>query len=235
MSHWGFLEPYIRAWRKSLNGDISTTKSRFHAYLDMLFIDHGLFRYFYANRFKVAGQVERQNHPPPLVIARAARRGVRTVINLRGDTGFGSDLLSREACRRHGLTLVDFKVYSRRAPSRELILEAKQLFDSVQYPILMHCKSGADRAGLMSALYLILHEGQPVAEAKKQLRWFYGHIRLTKTGIMDYFFETYEQANRQQAVSFLDWVRNDYDAQALQSTFKVNRWGILLDRIMNRE
>ncbi len=235
MSHWGFLEPYIRAWRKSLNGDISTTKSRIHAYLDMLFIDHGLFRYFYANRFRVSAQVVRQNHPPPLMIARAARRGVRTVINLRGDTGFGSDLLSREACRRHGLTLVDFKVYSRKAPDRELILGAKKLFEQAEYPILLHCKSGADRAGLMAALYLILHEGRSVAEAKKQLHWLYGHIRLTKTGIMDYFFETYEAANAKQPITFLDWVQNEYDAEALGKSFKVNRWGILLDRIMNRE
>ena len=33
----------------------------------------------------------------------------------------------------------------------------------------MHCKSGADRAGLASALWLLHVERRPVAEAMKQL------------------------------------------------------------------
>jgi protein tyrosine/serine phosphatase len=35
--------------------------------------------------------------------------------------------------------------------------------------MLIHRKSGADRAGLMSALYLDLKEGVPMAQAKRQL------------------------------------------------------------------
>ena len=36
--------------------------------------------------------------------------------------------------------------------------------------MLMHCKSGADRAGLMSVLYRHLHEGVPIEEAKRSCR-----------------------------------------------------------------
>ncbi len=235
MSNWGVLAPYIRAWRDSWNSDLRSFKSRFNARLDMLVIDHGLFRYLYPNRFRVSPQVERRNHPTPLGVAMAARRGIKTIINLRGDNGYGSTLLSRQACERHGITMVDFKVYSRKAPSRELIREAKELFARVQYPVMLHCKSGADRAGLVSALYLILHEGKPVAEAKRQLNWYYGHIRQTKTGVMDYFFAAYEQANARQALDFMSWVEQQYDPVALEKAFKTTRWANALDRLMNRE
>jgi len=43
------------------------------------------------------------------------------------------------------------------------------LFGTLEYPILMHCKSGADRVGLMSALYLHTRHGVPISEARRQL------------------------------------------------------------------
>ena len=48
---------------------------------------------------------------------------------------------------------------------------------------MMHCKSGADRAGLMSALYLLIVEKRPAREAAQQLAWKYGHVRQAKTGL----------------------------------------------------
>ena len=52
---------------------------------------------------------------------------------------------------------------------------------------MMHCKSGADRAGLMAALYLLIAK-QPAREAVKQLTWKYGHVKQAKTGVLDAFF-----------------------------------------------
>ena len=42
--------------------------------------------------------------------------------------------------------------------------------------MVMHCKSGADRAGLMSALYLILNQDVSVDKAKNQLSLKYLHF-----------------------------------------------------------
>ena len=69
--------------------------------------------------------------------------------------------------------------------------------------MLMHCKSGADRAGLMSVLYRFLHEGVPLKEAKKELSLKYGHIRQAHTGILDYFFETLPRGQRRAADAVL--------------------------------
>ena len=52
----------------------------------------------------------------------------------------------------------------------------------LEYPVLVHCKSGADRAGLFAALFLILREGATVAEAREELSPRYGHFRHAKTG-----------------------------------------------------
>jgi protein tyrosine/serine phosphatase len=236
MARRKFWDPYMRAWRKSWSGDLNSPRSRFYAYLDMLLVDHGFFRYVYPNRFRVSAQVERQNHPTPFGVALAARRGVKTIINLRGDNDLGSYLLSREACKRHGITLVNLRTYSRRLPDKELVKEAKEVFAKVEYPVLLHCKSGADRAGLMSALYLILHEGRPVAEAKRQLNWRFGHVRQTKTGILDAFFDAYEAANRKQPVDFMTWVEEEYDQEAVNKSFRSNRWAnLFVDRLLNRE
>ena len=54
----------------------------------------------------------------------------------------------------------------------------------------MHCKSGADRVGIASSLYLIYKHKYNVLDASKQLSFKHLHIKYAKTGILDYLFET---------------------------------------------
>jgi len=58
-------------------------------------------------------------------------------------------LLEKEACEKHDITMVDFRVYSRDTHTRDKIRAAKELFETIEYPAVMHCKSGADRTGIM--------------------------------------------------------------------------------------
>ena len=44
----------------------------------------------------------------------------------------------------------------------------------------MHCKSGADRAGIVAVMYKLLHEKAPFEEAVEQLSFKYGHIKQGK-------------------------------------------------------
>lgn len=224
------------AWRRSWQQDVDAPLSRFFAWFDMAFVDHGLFRYFFANRYCVSDKLERANHPTPYGVRRAAKRGIKTIINLRGETGIGSVLLSRAACEREGIKLVNIGARSRGLFSAKEILKVKKMFDEVEYPAMMHCKSGADRAGIMSALYLIMVEGRPVSEAKKQLHWRFGHVRQSATGILDYFLESYERANNEQPIDFLEWVETKYDPAAIQKEFKAKGWAnLLVNRLLRRE
>lgn len=221
-------------WRQSLLDDTPAWLKRLlgtpASYADMLFVDHGIFRLFYLNKHALDDRCYRAAQPAPHDIAALSRQGIRTVVNLRGERLCGSYWLERAACARHGITFVNCQVRSRAAPSREELRGARDLFASVEYPILMHCKSGADRAGLMSVLYMHLQRGQPIAEAMKQLSLRYGHIRQADTGVLDAFFERYLSDTANKPMPFFDWVETIYDPDDVKNRFVAQGWA---NRIVN--
>lgn len=222
----------IARWDRPIEGPAG----RLAAWTNMLFVDHGVFRLAYLNAHKVSDRLWRAAQPAPGDIAWFARVGVKTVVNLRGGREYGAWPLEREACERHGLALVDFVLRSREAPDRETLLAAPAFFESLQYPVLVHCKSGADRAGMFAALFLLMHEKRPLAEAMAQLSLRYGHFRFAKTGILDAFFAMYVRDGAAKGKPFLDWVREDYDPARLAASFRPSFWSdLLVDRIIHRE
>jgi protein tyrosine/serine phosphatase len=204
------------------DGDLSTAKGRTVAWIDSLFIDHAVFRLIWSNLAPVIpGKVYRCNHPTPPRLRRMTRRlGLQTLINLRGKTQSGSDALSREAARALDLDFYDMSFESRGAPHKERILRLHEIYQSMRMPAVMHCKSGADRAGLAAGL-MVMFEGGTAAEALRQLSWRFGHIKQAKCGILDAFFLLYQREGEGRT-SFLDWVRNDYDEAALRRDFHAN-------------
>lgn len=209
---------------------------RRHAMRDMLFADHGILRTFFNTRHRVSDEIWRSSQPLPYQVRAAAKRGVKTLINLRGPSDTSFYRIEEEFAQKNGLTLVNFAVYSREAPLPGTIVAAKSMFDTIEYPALMHCKSGADRVGLMSALYLIFRKNRPVKEAKKQLSLRFGHMKQAKTGILDFFLQTYLDYSANTPIAFLDWVTTVYDRDAVTSSFHAQWWANLLtDKIMRRE
>lgn len=212
------------------------TLGRPATYFDMLFVDHGVFRLVYVNRHKLSERAWRSAQPAPHQIRRFAKDGIRTIVNLRGARVCGSYWLERQACERYGIKLVDFVTRSRAAPSRKELKAARDLFERVEYPMLMHCKSGADRAGLMSVLYQFLKEGVPLEIAKKELSFRYGHIRQADTGILDHFFDRYLADNARSPIGFWEWVDTVYDPRELRRSFASRGWANrLADSVLRRE
>jgi protein tyrosine/serine phosphatase len=158
-------------------------------WLDLIFKDHGFLRLCWHNQHLVSDGIWRSNQPGPSRIAALGQAGIKTIINLRGPRQDGGWQLEAEACAKAGITLLDFTARSRAAPSKDMLYEARDLFAALKTPALMHCKSGADRAGLMSALYLLIAKQQPARVAMTQLAWKYGHVKAAKTGLLDAFFE----------------------------------------------
>lgn len=197
--------------------------------------DHGILRLCWHNLYQISHEAWRSNQPTPGRVTTAARNGIKTIINLRGPRDDGGWRLEHEACQQHGLTLVDFTIRSRAVPDAENIHEARELFETVEYPILMHCKSGADRAGIMAALYLLLRQSACLDEAAKQLSFKYLHVRQAKTGLLDAFLETYRPFEA-QGVSFMDWVDHHLDPAEITSKFQSKHWANrLIDSILRRE
>lgn len=201
------------------------------------FVDHGMLRAVYRNRHRVAPGVYRSNHPLPFHIAQEARAGTRTVICFRKERGvMGPFRLSSRACERFGIDHLEVPLNSRAAPRREQIHALKAAFETARYPLLMHCKSGADRAGLGGALYLLLQLDRPVEEAMAQLNWRYGHVRQARTGVLDFFLQRYAEHHRLHGTLFLRWLDEVYDPDELQSSFRARLWAERLDRwLLRRE
>lgn len=222
--------------KKRWSEPISGLGRRIGAWTSLLLLDHGILRPFYWNSARVTENLWRGPQPNPAHIGLLARRGLKTIVNLRGPTEYGSYALAREAATRRGIAFENIALGSRSAPRREDIHAIKAIFDRIAYPALVHCKSGADRAGLVSALYLVLKEGRPVEEAMAQLSLRYGHVRAGRTGILDAFFESYLAANRAEPIDFLTWLDTKYDREALDAGFRATRLGdLLVDRILRRE
>jgi protein tyrosine/serine phosphatase len=217
--------------------DLATPAGRRRARNELIWGDHGFLRLRFRNLHQISDEMYRANQPSPEHIARYAKElGLKTIINLRGQSPRGYYLLEKEACVRNGIQLVDFQMFSREIPDPEAVLEAKKLFESIAYPALMHCKSGADRAGIMAVLYQHFRKGQTIEEALEMLSRKYLHIRAGKTGILDFFFETYLAEGKAGGLSFEAWVRGGYDRAALKARFlKARKWKIDQAQLLGRE
>lgn len=242
-----FLKPYSKATSQRYRGFRRRVDKRAPAwlrprvnklldYFDLYFVDHHVFRAVYANRHQIAQGVWRSAQPSPAQIAWIARKGIKTIVNLRGERDCGSYRLQLEACRRHGIKLVNFPLQSRNAPPAAAIHEARKLFQEIEYPVLFHCKSGADRAGLMSALLIHIREGKPIEEALKQLSLKYGHFRKSETGVLDYLFERYIADSSAEPMSLFEWLETRYDPSEIKRDFKSNGWSnLIVNRALQRE
>jgi protein tyrosine/serine phosphatase len=217
--------------------DLTTAAGRRRAVLDHLWKDHAYLRLGFSNAHWISDELVRTNQPWPFQLKAWSERGIKTVINLRGGFKTSFRALEVDACARHGLELVDFVIASRDVPTAEKVLAARTLFDTVRYPALMHCKSGADRAGIMGVFYKHFRLGMPISEAMEQLSLKYLHMRAGLTGVLDHIFERYLTEGEPAGLSFADWVCTPaYDPVAIQAEFRANWWGTLLtERLLRRE
>jgi len=217
--------------------DLSTRWGRFKTAWNYFWTDHAFLRLAFQNAFWIDQDMVRANQPSPHHLAAWKKRGIKTIINLRGGFDGSFYAIEKDACERLGLKLVSFTVTSRDAPSREQVLGAIELFKTIEYPALMHCKSGADRAGIMSVLYRHLHKGEPIETAMKELGFHRLHIKHGKTGVLDYVFVRYLEEGKPKGLSFVDWVKSpDYDHKQIKADFRGSWLGnALTERLLKRE
>lgn len=203
-----------RRWRRSFGKDIGTPRQRFLSHLHFQFVDHAALRHFWHNMEEIAPGVWRSNQPDARRLARYKAMGIRTVLSLRGTPLTAHYLFEKEACETLGLTLVTTELHARKPATREAILRLFDLFRQVERPFVMHCKSGADRAGLASALYL-LARGATVAEARRQLSFRFLHLKSGRTGVLDHILDLYEARLAEGPIGIEDWIATEYDPAAV--------------------
>jgi protein tyrosine/serine phosphatase len=218
------------------NRPIRSARERLRAWMDLLITDHGFIRLLHLNLHRVSEGVYRSAQPSPRDLERLASKGLRTIINLRGGRSHGAWQLEKDAAERHGIRIVDLVLRSREAPDRESLLALPAFFASLDYPVLAHCKSGADRAGLFAALYRLIVDHVRAEEALGELSLLKGHFRYAQAGILDAFLEAYRDEGEAKGKDFLTWVAEDYNPEALQAHFKPRPISSLIgDTILRRE
>ncbi len=144
----------------------------------------------------VAGELYRSAQPTAAQIARyKSRYGIRTIVNLRGRNA-GNPWYRQEiaVARGLGITHIDFRMSAHKLLSQRRAERLLSILKSARKPVLIHCRGGADRSGLVSALYLaITGRGERAAEA--QISPFFGHVGVpyvTKSYSMRESFERLE-------------------------------------------
>ncbi|WP_353346059.1 tyrosine-protein phosphatase [Litorivita sp. NS0012-18] len=210
-----------RGRRGSFGNDISTPENRRAAMWHFHLFDHAFLRGAWTNLEEIAPDVWRSNQPSPARIEKYAAMGIKTILNLRGTPKVSHYLLEEEACARFGITLVSIALAARAALPKENYLEVIDTLDRLEKPFVFHCKSGADRAGLVAALYLLHVEGAPLDVARKQLSFRFLHLKSTKTGILDHILDCYEaDMARLGPIPIRDWFADHYDQAAVKAGFK---------------
>lgn len=188
-----------------------------------MLIDHALLRIFWTNFYPVTEGVWRSNHPSPKRIEKYAKKGIRAILNLRGPSQRSDFVFEREACEKVGIELHTVQLSARSAFPRANYLALLDKFETIPHPFVLHCKSGADRAGLASALYLIHMKGVPVAEARKQLSFKYLHVERFKTGLMGYILDQYAKDSADTDMTIRQWFETYYDPDTITAGFEAQR------------
>jgi protein tyrosine phosphatase (PTP) superfamily phosphohydrolase (DUF442 family) len=120
-------------------------------------------------------------------------RGIRSVINLRGcceDADWYSEevrILETLGVKLHDITLSSYSL-----PHVTELKKLVRTLDECDYPILLHCRRGADRTGLAAAMALLLRSDADLPVARRQLSWRYGHFSLVQVAELRAVFDMYE-------------------------------------------
>ena len=147
--------------------------------------------YVHARRLRVVadGKLYRCGQLPAAGFREAfGRYGIRTVVNIREedrDPLLPADWLSQwlgrkgtateaEVCRAAGVKYVqiDGGVIDCPADGRPAAVDdfLRVCDDPANWPVLIHCKAGRDRTGLMAAIWRMEYEGRTKAEAVAELK-----------------------------------------------------------------
>ncbi len=175
-------------------------------------------RFFFFNNFGIvdAGRLYRSAQPKGDLDATIRERGLASVLNLRG--GSPSDWWYADEvrdCRDHDVDFYDLPLSAGRRPTRRELLVLLDLFERCEYPLLVHCKSGADRTGLVSAVYALSVLGRPPGRSQNAFSIWYGHVPLFGPERLHEPLDEYAAWLQARALThtperFRRWVERDY-------------------------
>jgi protein tyrosine/serine phosphatase len=116
-----------------------------------------------SNLHRVSPTLYRSEQPTALGMKNLEKLGIRTVINLRA---FNDD---KDEVKGTSLRTERVKILTWRIDDKHVIEVMRMLKKAENGPFLIHCQHGADRTGLMSAMYRVLEQGWTPEDALTEL------------------------------------------------------------------
>lgn len=132
------------------------------------------------NFYKVSDDLYRAKQPSREGMRELAERGIKTVLDLR--SGTKDDRYAKGT----GLVTLHYPVPYVNITDAPLI-EALRMIRDAEKPVLVHCRHGADRTGMIVALYRIVDQGWTREDAVREMvDGDYGHHKRIYPGIAKY-------------------------------------------------
>lgn len=145
----------------------------------------------------VNANVYRGAQPTAEGIKELARRGVKTIINLR-DADENSRFEAEQA-RNSGIKFVNVPLGNWFAPKDAKIAEIMSLLDNAEnQPVFVHCQRGADRTGTVIAAYHISHDGWTLKQVKTEAKSYdFGWWQIWMNGYIKDFYKDFQKRKNQ--------------------------------------
>jgi hypothetical protein len=153
---------------------------------------------------------------PDELRAFVAKKGVRTVVNLRGVCSNMPWYLGEcGATHAANVSQEDVTLSAKRFPAPSELRRLIEVIDHSAPAIVFHCQRGADRTGLASAAARLLLTNDSLPAARRQLWPRYGHFAVGRTAVLDDFFDYYAawlaaRGEEHAPERFRRWAREDY-------------------------
>lgn len=115
------------------------------------------------NLYKVSDSIFRSEQPDSLGVVFLQENGFKSILNIKTrqtDAAFDTEGIHLYHVKMRAECLKDKKV-----------IEALQILRDAPKPVVVHCHYGADRTGLIVALYRIIYQGYSKEEAIEELKF----------------------------------------------------------------
>lgn len=142
-------------------------------------------------------------------------KGIKSIVNLRGNyTEAAWYIREREISEKNNVHLYDVMLSAHNLPEYGKLMSLLDILSKAERPMLIHCRRGSDRTGMMSALALVFEEDAPLSRAKEQFSWRYGVFPFYRS-IGPLFFLQYEQWLKNGHYThtrdnLIYWMNNEY-------------------------
>ncbi|MDP1719192.1 MAG: neutral/alkaline non-lysosomal ceramidase N-terminal domain-containing protein, partial [bacterium] len=116
------------------------------------------------------GKIYRSGQPDEaLLVEMVEKYKIKTIVSLRG----GPPRFEKDFAAARGIQVFSFRMSAKDEPKNEDIERCLEIISNPKnQPVLIHCRAGADRTGLVVALYRVTRQGWNLSEAEKEMSFY---------------------------------------------------------------